>query len=295
LAGQALEYTDDAPRATDILYNLRQRIPPTEPATLAHLDTALANIFLRRGKWRLALSSLDRVMELIPTAVEVELKTKNHSVSDSMEADKMASCLTNMYACEIMSRQGRVLLQAGVLLEAAEIFKAAKILWDEVEESIPEELGNHESAMLMPCLMEVNEALYYFSKSRYDIAIQSFSRAVDLLAKTKNLHTRYRSDEWLGTSIVTSEAPNILYCEAINNIALCHLYICNMKEAVALLEELVRHDPTSFLTERVAFNLSTLYELGSDSATGTKKKRVLQLIAKRFFLHDVGPESFRVT
>lgn len=294
LAGQALEYTEDAPRATDILYNLRQRIPSTEPGTLARLDNALANIFLRRGKWRLALASLDRVVELIPAAVEVELKSKKYSASQTLEAD-MILCLTKIYMCEILSRQGRIFLQAGVLLQAAEIFESAKVLWNEVEGIIPEELGNHESVKLMPCQMEVNEALFHFSKSRYDHAIQSFSRAVDWLQKTNNFHTRYRPDEWLGPSIMTCEAPNVLYSEAINNMALCHLYMCNMKEAVDLLEKLVRHDPAAFLTERVAFNLSTLYELGSDSATGTKKKRVLQLIAKRFFLHDVGPESFRVT
>jgi hypothetical protein len=60
------------------------------------------------------------------------------------------------------------------------------------------------------------------------------------------------------------------------------------------MEGLIREDPTAFLTERVIFNLCTLYELGSDSTVGTRKKRVLQLIAKRFFLHDVGPESFRI-
>ena len=78
-------------------------------------------------------------------------------------------------------------------------------------------------------------------------------------------------------------------------MALCSLYTCQMKDAVSLLEGLVREDPTLFLTERVAFNLCTLYELGSDSAVSARRKRVIQVIAKRFFLHDIGPESFRVT
>ena len=68
-----------------------------------------------------------------------------------------------------------------------------------------------------------------------------------------------------------------------------------MQDAVRMMETLVRRDPCQFLTERLAFNLSTLYELGSDAAASTRKKRVLQLIAKRFFLHDIGPESFRVS
>jgi len=87
----------------------------------------------------------------------------------------------------------------------------------------------------------------------------------------------------------------LLYHEAINNASLCHLYSCRLADAVSTLEALVRNDPAAFLTERTAFNLCTLYELGSDSVVATRNKRVLQLIAKRFFLHDVGPESFRVT
>jgi hypothetical protein len=39
---------------------------------------------------------------------------------------------------------------------------------------------------------------------------------------------------------------------------------------------------------------STLYELSSDTAVAGRKKRVLQVIAKRFFLHDIGAECFRL-
>lgn len=60
------------------------------------------------------------------------------------------------------------------------------------------------------------------------------------------------------------------------------------------MEGLIRTDPTCFLTERMALNLCTLYELSADTTVANRKKRALQLIAKRFFLHDVGPESFRI-
>ena len=60
------------------------------------------------------------------------------------------------------------------------------------------------------------------------------------------------------------------------------------------MERLIRHNPSESLTERSALNLCTLYELSADAASATRKKRTLQLIAKRFFLHDIGPESFRL-
>ena len=83
--------------------------------------------------------------------------------------------------------------------------------------------------------------------------------------------------------------------QAWNNMGLCALYTCRMKEAVRVMESLVREDPTLYLTERLAFNLCTLYELGTDTTSSARKKRVLQQVAKRFYLHDIGPEQFRVT
>ena len=39
---------------------------------------------------------------------------------------------------------------------------------------------------------------------------------------------------------------------------------------------------------------STLYELQCDSAVAARKKRVLQLLAKRFTLQDIAAECFRL-
>lgn len=196
------------------------------------------------------------------------------------------------------------MLQAGALFEAREVFEEAKTMWTETESSslssmpLPEELSNHIKTLIvvMPSLIEINDGLFYFAKSNYDHALQSFSKAIDILRKDgSNFHSKYRAQDWVGPAVAGCQTNALLYNEAVNNLSLCHLYMCNMKDAVVTLEELVRGDPTFFLTERVAFNLCTLYELGSDSAVATRNKRVLQLIAKRFFLHDVGPESFRVT
>ena len=67
-----------------------------------------------------------------------------------------------------------------------------------------------------------------------------------------------------------------------------------MHLAVEKMEGLIRDDPCLYLTETVAFNLSTLYELGSDGEECTRKKKVLQRVARRFFLHDIGAESLRL-
>jgi hypothetical protein len=86
-----------------------------------------------------------------------------------------------------------------------------------------------------------------------------------------------------------------LLVPCLNNLALCALYTCRLLEAVTMIETLIREDPSKYLTESIAFNLCTLYELGSDNATSEKNKKVLQSIAKRFTLHDIGKENFRLS
>jgi tetratricopeptide (TPR) repeat protein len=295
LAGMAQEYVDDAPtNSTDTLYQLRERIPSEEYRWLCNVDHALCNIFLKRGEFRRAVACLDRIVNLLPHAVPMEVA----ELSPSNDAAGLTSLLTKAYKCELYSRQGRILLQTGALLEAAEIFESAKELCTEMESSLsqfPPEICEKEIIQLMPCQMEVNEALFYFSKSHYDHALECFSRAVDMLRKNNKFQYSYQRTDFVGPSIAGCSPAKTLYNESINNMAITHLYMCNMKDATELLEGVVREDPTSFLTERVTFNLCTLYELGSDNATGVRKKKTLQVIAKRFFLHDIGPESFRIT
>lgn len=306
LACQSYEYNPEKKeKTTDILCQLRERIPSTEYGWLASVDNALTNIFIRRGNYRLAIGSLDRVFDLIPEATKTEVESafaKSNDPTDPENVRMIIDILTKIRMCEICSRQGRIMLQAGAVIEAGVVFEDAKIIWSEVESIVPslflpQELCHHNESirMIIPSLLKVNEGLLNFANSNYSHALQSFSQAIIILQKSgDNLHSKYCTQDWIGPSIVGTQSPRKIYNETINNITLCHLYMCNMKEAVVQLESLVRQDPTAFLTERVAFNLSTLYELGSESGAANRKKRVLQLIAKRFFLHDIGPESFRI-
>ena len=292
LAGQAQQYTQQPLKAADILLELRESIPKNEPMWLVSVNIALANVFLRLGEWRLALGSMDEIMELLPAATEDEIRIK---YSKSRNKAQLQSLLLNAYKCEILSLQGRTLLQIGALPQVADIFEAAKKSWKRAEVNINPALAKHRAVQIMPCQMVVNEALFTLSSRSMVQALQSFSKALEMLRSRNVLSFKYDKDMWTGPSIINFEASNTVYSECINNMALCSLYTCQMKDAVSLLEGLVREDPTLFLTERVAFNLCTLYELGSDSAVSARRKRVIQVIAKRFFLHDIGPESFRVT
>jgi len=72
---------------------------------------------------------------------------------------------------------------------------------------------------------------------------------------------------------------SVLLCrQAVNNLAVCSLYLGRLKEALQHLESLVHKDPGSNLHEGVVLNLCTLYELESSRAV-TKKHSLLGLVA----------------
>lgn len=292
LGAQSLQYTGEFDHAADILQDVQSRIPPEEASSLASVNIALANLYIRQEQWRLAFGTLDRVTDLIPAATEMEVQSK-YSTAPNQAA--LQSILAAAYRCEVRFRQGKALLQIGALPQVAELFEYAQKEWTAANEGIPEELKSHPAVVLMFCQMEVNEGLFNFAQNKYERSLSSFSKGRDILRSQDLLTQKYNPDAYLGTGVLCFDAPNELYSECVNNMALCNLYSCKMQDAVGQLEDLVRSDPSAFLTERVAFNLCTLYELGADSAVSARRKRVLQLIAKRFFLHDIGPESFRVS
>ena len=293
LAGQIQQFTDESDRSSDVLFEIRERIPSEDAIWLTSVENALANLFLRQSRWRLALGSLDRILDLIPTATKQYITSKYPHAHDKTELEK---CLVATFRGEILSRQARILLNVGALEEVATLFEAVRETWHSIDTTrIPPELVNHPLIQLIPVQEAMNEGLLDFAKSDFDKANVAFSRAADIMrASSDLLALKYDPDDWMGPIVVGCETPSIVYSECINNMALCGLYSCRLNDAVELLEGAIREDPGAFLTERTAFNLCTLYELGADSAISARRKRVLQLISKRFFLHDIGPESFRV-
>lgn len=104
------------------------------------------------------------------------------------------------------------------------------------------------------------------------------------------------SDDNIIMTMMHNSSFDKLFSSCCNNLALTALYTCRLSLAIQTLEDLVRTNPTFFLTSTVAFNLCTLYELGHDTPVSERKKKILKLIAKRFYLHDLGDKtSFRLT
>lgn len=66
---------------------------------------------------------------------------------------------------------------------------------------------------------------------------------------------------------------------AVNNVAVCLLFLGKLKEALALLERIIWADPTTNLQEGLLFNLCTIYELES-SYSLQKKQKLLEFVSK---------------
>jgi tetratricopeptide (TPR) repeat protein len=294
--------------AADALCAIRADLPVHLYQERLQVEQALANIFVRQKEWRLALQSLQRMMDLIQPVCVKELK-KNIKKDDD---DVAAVVLESAYRCDLLSRQGHILLQVGAVEQAWEIFQQCKSLWSGLvqdkgltsQDQLRQWLPNHyEAVQLIPAQLDANEGLFSFACGKYDQACEFFRSTIQEIrmagasstTNTGMAHT-YRRKDWVGSGILRgTEFRHCLYSETMNNMALCAIYTCRLHEAVHTMECLVREDPTAFLTERVAYNLCTLYELGSDTTASARQKRVLQIVAKRFYLHDIGSECFRIS
>jgi len=280
---------EDADAILDGVYTLRHTI--TKKDELIKLDIVLVNILVRREEWRLALGSLDNILEYAEEAVKVWLE-RNGTRASANDVE----VLTKAIKVEMYSRQGKILLQAGALPAAATVFERAHYEYQSMSPDIDtlNFVGNDLIVVRnVPTQILINEGLLHFAHIDYDLAEQKFMKAVGLQRLEQGRGNDNASRSSLSfDGLVDTEGDLLIPC--LNNLALCTLYTCRMREAVNMMEGLIREDPTKYLTECMSFNLCTLYELGSDNARSEGRKRVLQSIAKRFTLHDIGPENFRL-
>lgn len=246
--------------------------------------------------------------------------------TDCAEAQYLSSILLPALRIEILSRQLRVFLQIGASSIAYSLQDAILVDFQSFnekmstrDESIDDEVYQHIQLFLKGCpLIQqthtqvlLNQGLLSFANLDYKSAKNTFAEAISIQrlleqepttgddSSTGNLSSSWNvsflNQHFLNTGVLESlDADQHQLAHALNNLALCALYTCDVNSAVDLMESLVKENPTLFLTEVMVFNLCTLYELGADVTGSGKKKKILQSVAKRFFLHDIGVENFRI-
>ncbi|TDH68392.1 hypothetical protein CCR75_008680 [Bremia lactucae] len=186
----------------------------------------------------------------------------------------------------VLSRLGRIRLQMGDLVAAEKLFKAArihigllKIGSGNCSGVTAKMLAELEARLLL------NDGLLLFAQNNLQEALSAF----DSILYVQNVQAA--DVESLETDLFLEED---VICSAVNNYAICALYCCDVKAAVAALEQMIRSNPKRFLTGVVMFNLSSLYDLLYDNATSKSRKEMMKKIAYIYDLEHVDPLTYRI-
>lgn len=283
----------------DALWAIRDAITDdTEVDAQILVENTLHNIFIAMKDWRMALDSQQRILEIVPKIAGVEVAKLRLKPSATFPPAFSEQALTTAYRLECLARQGRIFLQIGLIDQAEILFQQSRDEWNIVvknDTTASLSQGNSSRnviAMFVSAQLSSNDGLLHFSLGKYEEALESFRAAIVELKSA--LNTTPSETRGTQTDLLESRQYRALYSESMNNMSLCALYTCRLAEALHLMEALVRENVTEHLTERVALNLCTLYELSMDSNVALRKKKVLQHIASRFLLQDIPVECFRV-
>jgi len=292
------------------------------------IDNAIVDACIRMKEWRLALHFLEELIGGVEEGVNREVlwwcrrqegvvvagSSSSSLGEETTSVVQLRELITSAAYVELLSRQILVLLQSGAIKAAETVQGNVRLHASRVEGIVLSgELSciHREFALVrqVPVRLMVNDGLILFAQSDYELAATRFREAMEMqdsvTADSNNDSSALNSMDvpsspaypsWkdLDSPTLGFDADSSLTVECINNLSLCLLYSGKMREAVREMESLIRKDPCEYLTEGMAFNLCTLYELGSDGEECTKRKKRLQRVAKRFFLHDIGVESFRL-
>jgi len=291
------------------------------------LDLALSNAFIQKEEYRMALDVLDKILmnSSLKTLVKHNLQevwkewlsasNKDSSGDGMMEEESDVSLLSKLcyfaLRIELLSRQMRIFLQLGAISEAQSLqdeilredYQSFNQLCDSITSSprMVKFKGQFLILQQTPTQVHLNNGLLSFANLDYEDAITHFQSAVSAQRErscsspksaTAKIHSHILSTGILN-ALDLQDDPHIL-THVFNNLALCSLYTCQVNLAVSMMEDFIKENPTLYLTETLVFNLCTLYELCADSAMSGRKKKVLQGVAKRFFLHDISMENFRI-
>lgn len=198
----------DSQKSIDALWKLRSNVADEDRKSTIWMDQILCNVYCRKKQWRMALICLQNVLDILPEACK-----------DA--APDFQPLLGATYKCEVLSRQGRILLQAGATTQASIIFQQAGTLWTSTSTELA---PKHIAIAVMPAQLAMNEGLLAFANQKYDFALECFHQAARKLSTLCRDNPPTVEDILSDDNALAMASPHILYSECMNNVALCAIY-----------------------------------------------------------------------
>ncbi|KAG3002239.1 hypothetical protein PC121_g19578 [Phytophthora cactorum] len=254
-----------------LIMRLRGAIQQNETIALLDVDLKVAARWLRIAQFALAnhLVHQQKFMLALRICSQIDV----HSLEDQERI-------------VVLSRVGRIRLQMGDLTAAEKLFEAARYHTSQLKTESGNDTGvTAEVLAELEARLLLNDGLLFFAQNKLQEALSAFDSILYL--QNTQIATIENSDAelFLEEDVV---------CSAVNNYAICALYCCDVKAAVAALERMIRSNPMRFLNGVVVFNLSSLYDLLFDNATSKSRKEMMKKIAHLYDLEHVDPATYRI-
>ena len=85
-----------------------------------------------------------------------------------------------------------------------------------------------------------------------------------------------------------------LLAVAVNNYAVCAVFLKKVKVALRKLESVLQDNPSQNISDPIIFNLCTIYDLSYSTEVSTNKKKTVQNVASHYGVEEVSWRSFRL-
>lgn len=194
----------------------------------------------------------NREIRTLHSIVNCSVSCKNYSLALEVleQVLQKSNELPPLHRRALLSALGRLHLQLGDVVGAEQYFLSAGNLHKQSTAAID---GKSALSSNTPDLREfIDRGLLAVSQNAFHEALESFQKAADM------------------------DPANIM---VLNNMAVCHLYLGRLREALAIMENALTSNPTQGLHEALLLNMSTLIEFES-SHCNQKKLGLLKMLAR---------------
>ncbi|XP_034230390.1 trafficking protein particle complex subunit 12 [Thrips palmi] len=194
----------------------------------------------------------NREIRTLHSIVNCAISNKNYSLALEVleQIIRKSIDLPVHHRRPLLSALGRLHLQLGDVVGAEEYFKLASNLRVQCAAGLD---GKNALTSTAPDLREfIDRGLLAVSQNAFHEALESFQKAADI------------------------DPANIM---VLNNMAVCHLYLGRLREALSIMENALTSNPTQGLHEALLLNMSTLIEFES-SHCNQKKLGLLKMLAR---------------